>query len=89
MLWSVNQPQLCIAVRVSRAAASQQRVLELMHRVSGYTLRVPFRLGRLASLMQCGGSLRPGRVAAAGERIIVYFELTMQQLSSFTHSQIH
>jgi len=43
-----------------RAAASQQRVLELMHRVSGYTLRVSFRPGRLLASLAVSVIRFPG-----------------------------
>ena len=66
-LVSQSASVVCIAVRVSRAAASQQRVLELMHRVSGYTLRVLSVWGDLRLSCSAGGSLRPGRVVAAGD----------------------
>lgn len=71
-----------------RAAASQQRVLELMHRVSGYTLRVPFHPGRLLASLAVLVVRFPRRVAAAGDANYPDFMVTRQQVFSFTRPHV-
>jgi len=75
--------KVCIALREGRAAASQQRVLGLMHRVSGYTLRVPFGPGSFHSLAVAVVRFVPVTLPPPVMRIWPDYMVTRQQVKRY------